>query len=85
MEQPIEAGGKKDHGSCGCQYHDHCAMHMHGHCHCGFWKGLILGMVLVALLVFLCDRICDHRIEPGYYNSPSMTQNAEPDNHMRSR
>jgi hypothetical protein len=77
---PVETG-KKSEGDCGCQ----CHQSMHSCGHCGFWKGLIAGVVLCALIMFICDRVCARHMACGYYNSPSMTQNAEPDTHMKSK
>ncbi len=85
MEPSSEELKKVCKEGCGCHCHAHGCGNNAGHCCSGFWKGLIVGMVLFALLVFLCDRLCEHRMAWGYNNSPSMTQNAEPDAHMRNR
>lgn len=67
----------KSQGGCGCQCHNKCGSGMNGCGHCGFWKGLILGVVLCALLVFFCDRVCDRHMKGCFYGSPMM-QNQEP-------
>jgi len=85
MENMPENTGKKSEAGCGCQCHQSCGSGMHGCGHCGFWKGLIAGVVLCALILFICDRVCARHMECGYNNSSSMTQNAEPDTHMKNK
>jgi len=57
-------------GGCGCHCH-RCGCGMRG-CHCGgFWKGLIVGLALFALVICLCDHFCGHTGR-GYYGMPMM-------------
>lgn len=85
MESSPEQMGNKSEGGCGCQCHNKCGAGMNGCSHCGFWKGLIAGVVLCALIMFICDRVCANHMASCAYNSSSMTQNAEPDMHMKSK
>jgi hypothetical protein len=87
LENLKEEADKKSESGCACQCHNQCGACKSGCGHCGFWKGLIIGVALCALIMFICDRVCENHMGMvrGYYNSPSMTQNAEPDNHMNMK
>jgi hypothetical protein len=73
-------GGWGGHGkACGCGCHGHGFGFGSHRCHCGgFWKGLIVGLVLGALFS-LCFhhgyRYCNGR---GYYGAPMMQNQAPP-------
>lgn len=77
-----QAGG----GSCGVHGKTcNCGCHGHGfgmgchRCHCGgFWKGLILGLILSAIFGLFCHRhYYGHGDGRCYYGSP-MTQDQAP-------
>jgi len=84
MSQEEKDKAQKSQGGCGCQCHNKCGAGMNSCCgKCGtFFKGLIAGVLLCALFAFFCEHICDRHMEHCYFNSSSMTQNAEPDTHM---
>jgi len=84
-----EGGGWGGHGKeCNCGGHAKacgCGCHGHGYgfggssCHCGgFWKGLILGLLLSALFSFCFHhKYYGHNDGRCYFGSPS-AQNSEP-------
>jgi hypothetical protein len=70
----LQGGGK------GCGNHA-CGSGLHGCCHCGaFWKGLILGLVLCAIVgCFLRQRSYGRDGGRCYYDSPMMQYQDSPD------
>jgi hypothetical protein len=75
-----EGGGGWGHGKgcgCGCQGH---GFGMGSHrCHCGgFWKGLVVGLVLGIFLSFCIHHGYRHWDGRGYYGAPMMQNQAPP-------
>lgn len=74
MKAECDGGGK----GCGCGCHQGTKCGTCGCHHGGFWKGLILGLILAFLFGFVC-RAGYHRYchEDGWGNRSSMEQPAQ--------
>jgi hypothetical protein len=76
METAKSPKADDGHGHCGCHCH-RFGGGLQGCRHCGgFWKGLIAGLALFALVICLCDHFCGRNM--GRCNGMPMTQNQEP-------
>jgi hypothetical protein len=73
-------GGWGPHGkNCGCGCHGHGFGFGSPACHCGgFWKGLILGLVLSALAGFFFHHRHDGAYDGCCHYGASMMQNQQP-------
>ncbi len=79
MENSPEETNKKSEGSCGCNCHQQCGPSKHKCCGCGFGKGLIAGVLLCVLIIFIANQVCGNHMMRCSYNGSSMTQNTVPD------
>src|ERR1700685_3603074 len=62
-----------------------CGSGLHGCCHCGaFWKGLILGLILCAVVIcFFHQHSCGNTGGRCFYDSPMMQYQDSPDTNKR--
>jgi hypothetical protein len=77
-EKNLLATENEKEAGCGCSCHK-LKGGMSGCSHCGgFGKGLVLGLILMALIACLCDHFHHHNWGTTYYNSTSTGQNMYP-------